>query len=220
MVVDGSGRAYVGNFGFDLPTYTSQAAARRRLKNLAGSLGASDNRPDPVKLVDRKPARIALVHPDGRVEAAADGVDFPNGTVITPDGRTLIVAETLGRKLTSYGVDPATGRLSDRRTWANCEYPPDGICLDEGGGVWAANPTSNILHRFRTTPNSVDGNKYGEITHSVETSQPSFAAALGGPDRRTLYVLTAPDSNDALRERKAEGRIEVVHVPERGVGWP
>jgi len=105
MVVDAAGRAYIGNFGFDI-----------------------DGGPtDPV------PAVIVRVDPDGSVHVAADDIRFPNGTVITPDGQTLIVAESYGACLTAFDVD-RDGGLSNRRRWAKLRGAvPDGICLDAEG---------------------------------------------------------------------------------------
>src|SRR3989454_1919541 len=112
MVVDAAGRAYVGNFGYD---YEAGQAFR--------------------------PAVLALVHPDGRVEPAADDLAFPNGTVITPDGGTLIVAETFAHRLTAFTITPGGG-LAGRRTWASLDEQvyPDAICLDAEGAVWVASP--------------------------------------------------------------------------------
>jgi len=120
MVVDGQGRAYVGNFGFDL-----DAALHTR-----GVEGV---------LADHPTAVLARVDPDGSVHAAAAGMHFPNGCVITPDGKTLIVAETLAMQLTAFDI-AADGSLSNRRTWAKLGMrAPDGICLDASGHVWIAN---------------------------------------------------------------------------------
>jgi len=114
MVVDARGRAYVGNFGFDLHAGQSPA-----------------------------PTNLVLVEPDGRTRVAAEDLRFPNGTVITPDGRTLIIGETFGPCLTAFDV-AEDGSLSGRREWARMEGAvPDGICLDAEGGVWSASPTSN-----------------------------------------------------------------------------
>jgi sugar lactone lactonase YvrE len=117
MVVDAAGRAYVGNFGFDLFALRSGEA------------------------VPSRSAALIRVDPDGQVSVAADELEFPNGTVITPDGGTLIVAETMARRLTAFDVS-ADGALANRRVWADLkphEIAPDGICLDASGAVWAAN---------------------------------------------------------------------------------
>jgi sugar lactone lactonase YvrE len=184
MVVDASGRAYVGNFGFELHTANPQM----------------------------KPAKLALAHPDGRVEVAADEMMFPNGTVITPDGRTLIVGESFARRLTAFDIAD-DGRLSNRRMWA--ELPggalPDGICLDAEGAIWSASPSTNEVLRQR---------QGGEVLDRVECDQGAFACMLGGDDRRTLYVLTAGGSDPAVQVETRTGRIEQVRVDAPGVGWP
>jgi len=197
MVVDAHGRAYVGNFGFDL-----HAEIRAR-----GDLAV---------LADHPTASLALVHPDGRVEEAASGLHFPNGMVITPDGETLIVGETLSGQLTAFTIG-AEGRLSDRRSWAPtltdpaAPRLPDGICLDAEGAVWIANPAAPECVRY------AEG---GAVLETVSTSQNAFACMLGGADGRTLFVMTAPTSDAAQAARAAAGRIEVAQVTAARAGWP
>ncbi|MHB1854366.1 MAG: SMP-30/gluconolactonase/LRE family protein [Acidimicrobiales bacterium] len=119
MVVDASGRAYIGNFGFDF---------------MAGQA--------PVGAV------LARVDPDGRVSVAAEDLMFPNGAVISPDGGTLIIGETFAARLTAFDIAP-DGGLSGRRVWAQMPAGavPDGICLDAEGAVWVASPTSKDVIR-------------------------------------------------------------------------
>ncbi len=115
MVVDASGRAYVGNFGFDL------------------------NEPN----FEFSYAEVILVTPDGKARVVADEMSFPNGSVITPDGRTLIVGESFAARLTAFDIQP-DGSLANRRVWAKLEHgTPDGICLDAENAVWYASPVSN-----------------------------------------------------------------------------
>jgi sugar lactone lactonase YvrE len=183
MVVDGRGNAYVGNAGFDL---------RERPLN-------------------PRPAQVVLVTPDGQARVVDDQVMFPNGSVVTPDGATLIVAETFANKLTAFdvGVD---GSLSGRRTWADLpERAPDGICLDAEGAVWTADANTNLCVRV------AEG---GELLQTVGTGpRRCFACMLGGPDRRTLFLCTAEGfSGDAIRRRT--GAIEAVEVDVPGAGWP
>jgi sugar lactone lactonase YvrE len=181
MVVDPRGRAYVGNFGWDLH-----------------GGGA------PV------PANLILVEPDGRTRVAASELRFPNGTVITPDGRTLIVGETFGPCLTAFDV-AEDGSLSGRREWAPMEKAvPDGICLDAEGCIWVASPVSGAVLRLR---------QGGEVTHRVEVEHQAFACMLGGPERRTLFVCTAADS-DPAKTGDRRGRIEFVEVEVPGAGLP
>ncbi len=181
MVVDAQGRAYVGNFGFDL-----------------------HEQGKPV------PADLALVRPDGRVERAAEGLRFPNGTVITPDGHTLVIGESFGACLTAFDVGP-DGRLSNRREWARLEQAmPDGICLDAEGGIWLASPVSHGVLRV------LEG---GEVTHRIPVEEQAFACMLGGPERRHLFVCTAGASGPKETHVRS-GRIEVVEVDVPGAGLP
>lgn len=183
MVVDGNGRAYVGNFGFDLHT------------------GAK-----PI------PAKLVCVEPDGSARVVADDLMFPNGTVITPDGSRLIIAESFGARLTAFDI-AVNGDLSNRRVWA--ELPkgavPDGICLDSEGGIWSASPT---------TCECIRQSEGGEITHRVEVDQGAFACMLGGADGTTLYVLTADSSDPAECVARRTGKIEAARAPYPGAGWP
>ena len=182
MVVDAEGRAYVGNFGFDLH---------------AGESPTSTN--------------LILVHPDGRSEVAAPDLRFPNGAVITPDGRTLIVGESFGGCLTAFDVAD-DGTLSGRREWAKLEGAvPDGICLDAEGAIWVASPIGKggVL-RVR---------EGGEVTQRIAVENEAFACMLGGPERRTLFICTAPDSNPEKTGDRG-GRIETVDVEIPGAGLP
>jgi sugar lactone lactonase YvrE len=192
MVVDGQGRAYVGNFGFDL-----DAAMQAR--------GASS------VLADHPTAKLARVDADGRVHEAASGLHFPNGTVITPDGRTLIIGETLAMRLTAFDRGP-DGTLSSRRVWAMLEgRAPDGICLDADGHVWIANAIA---------PECVLVAPGGGIVATVRTSQPCFACMLGGEGRRMLYMMTAPSSSPGVVSTARRGLIECAEVSTPGAGWP
>jgi sugar lactone lactonase YvrE len=183
MVVDGRGNAYVGNAGFDL-------------------------RERPPKV---RPAEIVLVTHDGSARVVDDQVVFPNGSVVTPDGRTLIVAESFGNKLTAFDI-VQDGSLSNRRTWADLpERAPDGICLDAEGAVWVANANK---------PECVRVAEGGEIVQTVDTGERRcFACMLGGEDRTTLFLCVAEGfSGDAMRRRT--GAIEAVAVGVAGAGWP
>ena len=182
MVVDAAGRAYVGNFGYDYP---------------AGEM---------------KPAKMARVDPDGTVSVAADELLFPNGTIITPDSKTLIVGETFAERLTAYDIG-ADGSLSNRRVWAQLgkqEYP-DGSCLDAEGAIWVASPFTAECIRVK------DG---GEVLERIKAGQGVFACMLGGPDRRTLVMLTADTSDPDAAETGRSGRVEAATVDVAGAGLP
>jgi sugar lactone lactonase YvrE len=183
MVVDAHGRAYVGHFGFDM----------------YGGEGPKD-------------ASLLLVLPDGSVSVAAEPLQFPNGTVITPDGGTLIVGESMGGRLTAFTV-AADGSLFDSRSFAQLQGAvPDGICLDAEGAVWSACPFSGRVLRVK------DG---GEVLDEVKVSHEfAFACMLGGADRRTLYICTAPSHIPAECRTQRGGRIETVVVDVPGAGLP
>jgi sugar lactone lactonase YvrE len=128
------------------------------------------------------PGLIALVTPDGTVREVGGGLQFGNGMAITADGATLIVAESWGKRLSAFDIHP-DGDLGERRLWADLgEGTPDGICLDAEGAVWFA----DVPHT-----NCVRVAEGGEVLETVEFDRGGFACALGGPDRRTLYVLAA-----------------------------
>ena len=174
MVVDKKGRAYIGNFGFD---YENEQF---------------------------KPAEIILVTPEGNTQVVADELAFPNGMAITPDDKTLIVAETFGSRLTAFDILD-DGLLNGRRVWANLDSMyPDGICLDADRGIWFASPGSGRVFRV------LEG---GRITHEVHVSSQAYACMLGGPERRTLFVATSTNN-------RSSGRIEIIKVDIPGVGLP
>ena len=194
MVVDASGRGYVGNFGFDL---------------MAGA---------PIR-----PGEIVRVDPDGHAEVVARDLLFPNGMVLTPDGTTLVVAETLGQLLTAYTVGE-DGSLNDRREWARFAPPndsdaiadvvagavlgPDGICLDAEGAIWVADALGGRVVRV------AEG---GEVLDEIAVGSGVFACMLGGEDGRTLYLCSAPSFAEHERRDTRDGvllaaRVDVPHA--------
>ncbi len=192
MVVDTLGRAWVGNFGFDLDALIKEK-------------GVED------ALASHPATNLVRVDPDGSVHLASPDMHFPNGTVITPDGKTLIVAETLSMCLTAFDIE-ADGSLFNRRVWAEVGMrAPDGICLDEAGNVWVANALAAECVLLA---------QGGEILQSVETSQPCFACMLGGEDGRTLHMVTAQSSDKGIASAEAMGKIEIARVDVAGAGCP
>jgi sugar lactone lactonase YvrE len=141
---------------------------------------------------------------------AAEDMHFPNGPVITPDGKTLIVGESLGAVLTAFDIHPG-GDLSNRRVWAQTAPAlPDGICLDAEGAIWIANPIA---------PECVRIAEGGKVLETIETDgQPCFACMLGGDDGKTLFMLTAggSDHEDAAREMAARILVADVDIPHAG----
>jgi sugar lactone lactonase YvrE len=195
MVVDAKGRAWVGNFGFDLDH-------ELRLRGPESVIG------------DHPTTVLALVQPDGAVSNAAPGerFSFPNGMVITPNGRTLIVGETLAGRLTALDIG-ADGRLTNRREWAPT-WPavPDGICLDAEGGVWIANPLA---------PQCVRIGEGGTVLGTIETlGLNCYACMLGGPDGCHLFMLVAETSDAEEAAKTPTGKVLMAEVDARRAGWP
>jgi sugar lactone lactonase YvrE len=205
MVVDRDGHAYIGNFG------TTQHN------------------------VNVKPTCLIHVTPDGDANIAADNLEFPNGTVITPDGKRMILGETYAGRLTSYDINDDKS-LSNRKVWAQLmplpfyyytkiqrffgvkakesTYKvrvPDGICLDEKMGIWVASPTSTEVLRVE---------EGGKITDSIQTPNRAFACMLGGQDRKTLYISTGQESTPEVASKNKFGKIYTTRVDIPGAGWP
>jgi sugar lactone lactonase YvrE len=187
MVVDERGRAYVGDVAFDI------------------SAGPP------------RPGNVVLVTPGGDSRVIAEGLNYPNGLVITPDGKTLIVAETMGRSLAAFDIAP-DGSLSGRRPYADLATGaiggahPDGICLDAEGAVWVGSPPTGEFLRVR---------EGGDITHHIPVpGKWAVACMLGGGDRRTLFLCTAETTLQGLGQGKSTGWIETVHVDVPGAGLP
>ena len=192
MVVDGNGRAWVGNFGFDLDAELS----RRGVASV---------------VAEHPSTNLVRVDPDGSVHLAAREMHFPNGTVITPDGKTLVVGETLASCLTAFDI-LADGSLANRREWAALgQRAPDGICLDADGNIWVANAVA---------PECVLIAPGGEVLQVVATSQNCYACMLGGDDGRDLYAVTALTSHHDVAAVERTGKIETARVKTPGAGWP
>ena len=164
-----------------------------------------------------KPGYVKLVTPDGRLRQVADDIQFPNGMVITPDNRTLIISESFAGRLTAFDID-ADGGLSSRRVFAD-GLGPDGICLDAEGAVWVGTADYSVVR-------VAEG---GEVLQRVELreNRAPFALMLGGPDRRTLFIMTAEwRPADGLKnlERLASGprtgEILTLPVSVPGAGRP
>jgi sugar lactone lactonase YvrE len=179
---------------------------------MASDLDETVKRVGPEAMFENHPTtNLVRVDPDGSVHLAADDMHFPNGSVVTPDGRTLIVAETLALRLTAFDIAD-DGSLSNRRVWASTGMrAPDGICLDVDGNIWVANPMA---------PECVLIAPGGEVLQTVETSQPCYACMLGGEDERTLYMITAPSAEHTQAARGPRGRIESLEVSAARAGYP
>jgi len=188
MVVDREGRAYIGDDAFDMAAGTPP-----------------------------RPGRLILAAPNGDPRVVAEGLSFPNGMVITPDGKTLIAAETIGRRLTAFDV-AADGSLAGRRLFADLGVIgttgilPDGICLDGEGAVWVASLAAGEFVRVR---------EGGAIAQRVPVpGKWAVACTLGEEDRRTLFLCTARTTPAELAQGKSAGWIETIRVDVPGAGLP
>lgn len=195
MVVDTQGRCWLGNFGFDL-------------------MGGADIETTGLLRIDV----------DGTVTRVAEDLWFPNGSVITPDGGTLLVDETFGNRISAFPI-AADGSLGARRDWAvfgpvpattvvleaitTAVLAPDGCGLDADGCLWVADAIGGRVVRV------AEG---GEIVDTVSPGTGVFACMLGGPDGRTLFMSCAPDFDEHARSavREAEIRAIEVDVPHAG----
>jgi sugar lactone lactonase YvrE len=186
MVVGPAGDVYVGNFGFDLMT---------------------GEEPRPTQMVH--------VDPSGRAELVPGDLVFPNGSVITPDGATLIVAETFGARLSAFDV-AADGSLSGHRVWAAIEsegFSPDGIALDADGHIWAADAQGGRVVRV-----AEGGTIAGELR--MPDGLGCFACMLGGEDGRTLLMAAAPDYFADKRRGAGEAVLLTAQVDVPHAGLP
>jgi sugar lactone lactonase YvrE len=182
LVVDGSGRAWVNGIGFDL---------------MAG---------EPPG-----PGFVARVDPDGRAARVADGLAFPNGMALTPDGSTLLVAESYGHRLTAFAIAP-DGSLDAGRIWADLgDGTPDGICLDAEGAAWYADVPNRCCVRVR---------EGGAVLRRVDLDRGAFACMLGGPEGRTLHILAADWGGVAGMSGGPTGQVVALEVEVPHAGRP
>ncbi|MEZ5218483.1 MAG: SMP-30/gluconolactonase/LRE family protein [Ilumatobacteraceae bacterium] len=192
MLVDADGRAYVGNFGFDLDSMLTEVGVE-------GLLAALASDPTPYR------AALAAVEPDGSTHVAEPDMAFPNGMVLLDGGATLVAAQTLGFELTAFDRG-ADGSLSNRRTWAplgDHMIAPDGIAADGRGGIWVANALGPVAVRVE---------EGGAITDTVHASRNVYACAVGGPDGRHLLLCTAVSSEALVAANNRDGRLELVEL--------
>ncbi|MFC0338860.1 Sugar lactone lactonase YvrE [Kushneria avicenniae] len=174
FVIDDSGRTYVGNFGSDL-----------------------------MKGAPAVPAQMHVVAPDGAIRVAADDLHFPNGAVLTQDGSTLIVAETLACRLTAFTRN-AGGELADRRVYADLGHrKPDGICIDAEDGIWVACFNTGEFIRITRSGNFSDKLIFGGC---------SISCTLGGEGGNTLFCTTFYGKFREVLTHKRLGRIYQIDV--------
>jgi sugar lactone lactonase YvrE len=155
---------------------------------------------------------IVRLDPDDSATVVAEELDFPNGMVITADRKTLIVAESIGRRLTAFAID-GDGALGDRRIFADgLDGPPDGIALDAEGGVWTS---MTLAHQFERITEG------GAVTDRIDMGdRVAIACALGGPERRTLFLLSSTDAYPQRLVGTRLSRLDAVTVTTPGAGLP
>ncbi len=155
-------------------------------------------------------SQLLCIQPDRSVEVVDTQMCFPNGSVVTTDGSTLIVAETFGAGFQAFNIDGGHGGA--KRQWAEVAGAyPDGICLDEEGAVWFADARGRCAVRVR---------EGGEILDRVSTEQGCYACTLGGPDGRTLFLCTGEFGPSGRSRENRKGRIEMTTVAIGGAGSP
>jgi sugar lactone lactonase YvrE len=183
IVVDGRGYTYVNGPGFDM---------------MSGE--------------EPKPGMVAVVTPDNEARRVAEDIAFPNGMAITPDGSTLIVADSYAKELIGFDI-AADGSLAGRRTWADLgDGVPDGICLDADGAAWYADVPNRRCVRV------AEG---GEVLGTVEHDRGCFACMLGGTDGRTLFIAAQEWSGpDAIGTGPRTGQVLTVEAPSPNAGRP
>jgi sugar lactone lactonase YvrE len=195
MVVDSRGRAFVGEFGFDL-------------------MGGAD----------LKPASLLRVDPDGTITKVAGDMWFPNGSVITENG-TLLVDETFGNRVSAFDITEDGALANRRTWAQFGELPgdrelgkmlgqvvvaPDGCCLDADGAMWIADGLNGRVIRVLG----------GEITEEIQAGTGVFACMLGGADGRTLFICTAPDFQEEARKNAREASLVTARVDTPRAGLP
>ena len=155
---------------------------------------------------------IVRLDPDDSATVVGGDLDFPNGMVISPDRKTLIVAESIGRRLTAFTIGEG-GTLGDRRVFAEgLDGPPDGIALDAEGGVWTS---MTLAHQFERITEG------GAVTDRIDMGERvAIACALGGPERRTLFLLSSTDAYPKRLVGTRLSRLDAVTVATPGAGLP
>jgi sugar lactone lactonase YvrE len=183
IVVDGRGNVYLNGAGFN-----------------------------PLNGEKFAPGIITLVEPDGSTKQVAEGIAFPNGMAITPDGSTLIVADSYSKKLTAFDI-VSDGGLSNERVWADLgNGVPDGICIDAEGAVWYADVPNKRCVRVR---------EGGEVLQTVELDRGCFACMLGGEDGKTLFMMVAEwHGMDKMLGAPKTGQALALKAPASHAGRP
>ncbi|CAN7627588.1 SMP-30/gluconolactonase/LRE family protein [Mesorhizobium sp. LjRoot246] len=176
-----------------------------------GNIYVNGGGPVPAPGEHFGPGTIVLITPDGTARQVAENIAFANGMAVTPDNKTLIVAESHANRLTAFDI-AADGRLANRRVWADLDGYPDGICLDAEGAAWYADVPNKHCVRVR---------EGGEVLQTVAVDRGCFACMLGGADRQTLFIAAAEWRGfEHMVSDARTGQVLSVEAPAPGVGWP
>ena len=182
MVVDGRGRAYVCDTGFNM----GKGEAPRPGRTLLWVEG------EPVRCV-------------------AEDVVFPNGCAVTPDCRQFFIAETMANRISRFAIDD-DGSLTHREVFAQLDSPPDGLCLDANGGLWVGQPLASVFIHLTSS---------GQLDERIPSPAPfAVTCALGGRDRKTLFLCSADTDLQRLAKGDTTARIDTAEVAVPGAGWP
>jgi sugar lactone lactonase YvrE len=181
MTVAADGTAYVTQFGFD---------------SWHGTTG-------------RLASAVLAVSPDGRVSVAADDLFCPNGIAFDADERRVFVAEPAAMRISRFDR-AADGTFTDRLDFATLPKaegapyaPPDGLCVDAEGGVWACDPIGGqVVHLDRD----------GAVTQVIDHPIDALACTLGGDDGRTLFVCATAEHHKPTRSGRPTGRVDAYRV--------
>jgi sugar lactone lactonase YvrE len=174
FAIDARDRIYAGNFGYDF---------------VGGEA--------------RKTTCLHRVDPDGTIATVADDVEFPNGSAVVDDGRTLVIAETWAARLTAFDLSEG-GKLSNRRIFADLIHrQPDGLCADAEGGIWVG---------IYNTGEFVRVLKGGQITHRVQFEGAGISCTLGGPEGRTLFMTAFVGTDEDMTLGKRNSAVYTVDV--------
>ena len=167
---------------------------------------------DMMAGADFAPGGVTLVTPDGSARQVADDIAFPNGMLVTADNSTLIVADSYSKCLTAFDI-ATDGSLANRREWADLgDGVPDGICLDSENAVWYGDVPNKRCARVR---------EGGEVLQTIELDRGCFACALGGADRRTLFMMAQEwRGPEGMLKDPRPGQVLTAEAPAPGVGWP
>lgn len=176
-----------------------------------GNIYVNGGGPAPAAGEHFGPGTIVLITTDGKVRQVAENIAFANGMAVTPDDKTLIVAESHANRLTAFDI-AEDGGLSNRRIWADLDGFPDGICLDAEGAAWYADVPNKRCVRVR---------EGGEVLQTVNADRGCFACMLGGPDGRILFIAAAEWRGfEHMVSDARSGQVLSAKAPAPGVGWP